>query len=187
MKIREIILDFTSLLDVIMIILFFFVLYSTIDTEKAANQAKEAEASYNALIEEQHELNDEASKELERIKAADKNSAANQKALNAFDKGDFFTFTLDVVDKSDNWTLDIKLGNKQLGMIDSHETSDVKASVREVLQKSALSDDDAYICILSFDGEQFGTARAVRVINEAIESIQREYPNLYFSNLNSKK
>ena len=29
MKIREIILDFTSLLDVIMIILFFFVLYST--------------------------------------------------------------------------------------------------------------------------------------------------------------
>ena len=43
MKVREIILDFTSLLDVVMIILFFFVLYSSIDTENATEKAKAAE------------------------------------------------------------------------------------------------------------------------------------------------
>lgn len=184
MKLREIILDFTSLLDVIMIILFFFVLYSTIDTENAANKAKEAEQTYNHLIVEQQEINEEAQKDLERIKAADENAAANQTALNAFDKGEFFTFRLDVAEQSGNWTLKVFWGRKQLGEVFSQETDDIKSAVREILEKSGFTTEDTYLCILSYDGQQYGTAQAFRKIDEAIEDIQREYPNLYFSNLN---
>lgn len=184
MKLREIILDFTSLLDVIMIILFFFVLYSTMDTEKAANKAKEAEQTYNHLIVEQQEINEEAQKDLERIKAADENAAVNQQALNAFDKGDFFTFRLDVTEQSDNWTLRVFFGRKQLGTILSQETDDIKGSIRDILEKSGFTTEDTYLCILSYDGQQYGTALAFREIDEAIDDIQREYPNLYFSNLN---
>ena len=184
MKLREIILDFTSLLDVIMIILFFFVLYSTIDTEKVANKAKEAEQTYNHLIAEQQEINEEAQKDLERIKAADENAAVNQQALNAFDKGDFFTFRLDVAEQSNNWTLSISFGRKQLGEINSHETDDIKGSIKDILKRSGFTTEDTYLCILSYDGQQYGTALAFREIDEAIDDIQREYPNLYFSNLN---
>ena len=156
MKLREIILDFTSLLDVIMIILFFFVLYSTMDTEKAANKAKEAEQTYNHLIVEQQEINEEAQKDLERIKAADENAAVNQQALNAFDKGDFFTFRLDVAEQSDNWTLRVFFGRKQLGTILSQETDDIKGSIRDILEKSGFTTEDTYLCILSYDGQQYG-------------------------------
>ncbi len=45
MKVREIILDFTSLLDVVMIILFFFILFSSFDVETATEKANQAEAS----------------------------------------------------------------------------------------------------------------------------------------------
>ncbi|MGN0614756.1 hypothetical protein [Ruminococcus flavefaciens] len=181
MKVREIILDFTSLLDVIMIILFFFVLYSTIDTKNAINNAKEAESNYNNLIIKQQELNDEAARELERNKLIDKNAAANQQALNSFEKGDYLDFYLDVTDNSDNWTLVISFGNKQRE-INSYETDDIKSSIRDTLKQFGFSTDDTYICILTFDGDQFGTAKVVRMIDDAIESIQREYSGLYFTN-----
>lgn len=182
MKLREIILDFTPLLDVIMIILFFFVLYSTMDTQKAANEAIETKQIYNQLIDEQKEINEEAARELEQIKSADENAAANQKALSSFDKGDFFTFRLDVSEQSDNWTLSISFGKKQLGEVVSKETNDIKGSIRDILEKSGFTTEDTYICILDFDGYQYGTAKAVRKIDDEIEGIQREYPGLYFSN-----
>ena len=43
MKAREIILDFTSLLDVMMIILFFFIFFSKIDVDSATERANQAE------------------------------------------------------------------------------------------------------------------------------------------------
>lgn len=192
MKVREIILDFTSLLDVIMIILFFFVLYSTIGnnekTERATNEANEKIEYYNELIEEnekeQEEWREEASKEWNRIESMDENAAANQQALNSFDKGEYFDFRLEVIDKSDNWNLTITYGKKMRCEINSKETDDIKGSIKDILKQSGFSTDDTYLCILSYNGEQYGTAKAFRAIDEAIDDIQREYPNLYFSNLN---
>lgn len=188
MKIREIILDFTSLLDVIMIILFFFVLYSTIDTDKITNQAKEAEQNYNNLIVKQQEINDEAEKELERIKSADENAVANQKALNAFEKGEYYTISLDVLNNSDDWNLKISFSNKIIGEINSKDTNDLKSSIKEILKTNGVdkNSDDKYLCIFTFNGEQFGTAKAFSTVSYSLEEVQREYPNLYISNLNTK-
>ena len=149
MKKRDIILDFTSLLDVIMIILFFFVLYSKIDTDEITKKAKEAENHYNALIIEQQQINDEAEKEIERIKDADKNAFANQKALNSFEKGEYFTISLDVFDNSDNWNLDFYFAGKLIGKINSKDTNDLKKSIREVLEKKDInsSSEDKYLCV----------------------------------------
>ena len=55
MKVREIILDFTSLLDVIMIILFFFILFSTFEIETATNEANQTKIEYEAKLEEAEE------------------------------------------------------------------------------------------------------------------------------------
>ncbi len=187
MKAREIILDFTSLLDVIMIMLFFFVLYSTIDTKNAINDAKVAEQNYNNLIEEQREINEQAARELERNKAIDKNAAANQDALNAFEKGEFFNLTLDVVDNSDNWTLTVSYGDEELDTIKSSQANDLKDLIEIQISQLGFSNDYTFICELYYDGNQNGTAKAFKVINEAIDSIRREYINLYFHPKNISK
>lgn len=180
MKIREIILDFTPLLDVIMIILFFFVINSTMGYNHRVKEVDELKEKYNNLISEEQEINDKAARELARIEAVDKNAAANQQALNSFEKGDYFDFCLDVTDNSDNWTLIISFGSKQFE-INSHETDDLKSSIKDILKQSGFSTDATYICILTFDGDQFGTEKAVSRIDDAIESVQREYSGLYFS------
>ena len=192
MKVREIILDFTSLLDVIMIILFFFVLYSTIGnnekTEKATNEANETIEYYNELIEknekEQEEWREETSKEVARIKSIDENAAASEEALSAFERGEFYKFSLEVAEKCEDWTLEISFNEKQLDVIKSNENVYLKERIMNILKKSDFSIEKKYICILSYDGKQYGTANAFDDIKKAIDGIQREYPNLYFSNLN---
>lgn len=187
MKIKEIILDFTSLLDVVMIILFFFVLYSTIDTD---NKVKDKETYYNELIDEnkkeQEEWREEASKEWARIESFDENAAASEEALNAFERGEFYKFRLDVIDRSKDWTLKISFNGKQIDEIKSNETDDVKTAIKNSLNKSDFSKNKKYICVFSYDGSQNGTAQAFDSIKKVIDSIQRQpgYSNLYFSNLN---
>ena len=145
-------------------------------------RAKELEETYNNLIVEQEEMNEQAVRELERNKAIDKNAAANQEALNAFDRGEFFRFDLEVDGNSDNWTLTISYGEDFLDKINSYETDDINSKVKDILNEAEFSDDDTFLCMLNYDGDQFGTARAVRKINDAFEDLQREYSGFYFTN-----
>lgn len=187
MKNREIILDFTSLLDVIMIILFFFVIYSKLDSETATSKAKEAEQTYNQMIADQQEMNDKAARELQRIRSADENAAVNQKLLSDFNKGDYFALNLDEVKTSDDWKLKIIFNYKTLAEIIPEDDTDLKASIRDVWVQSGLDNETPFICVLSFDGNAYGTAGAVKKVDEALKSLQREYKNMYFSSNNISK
>lgn len=191
MKIREVILDFTSLLDVVMIILFFFILYTTFDVEKEAEKAKAAEASYTEMMEqnekEQQEWQERASEEWERILSADANAAKNQQALNAYDSGNGITFNLQDVQKGDKWALSVLSGNKRIGSISSDESRDLRSRIKELLEKAGYDKDDVIIATLTFDGNDYGTESAVPVIENAIIGIQREYKDLYFTTINTSK
>lgn len=191
MKIREIILDFTSLLDVIMIILFFFILFSTFDVENAADKAKEAENSYNSLIEEnqqeQEEWREKASAEWDRIMQADENAAKNQEALIAYNEGKVISFNLHDVEKGDIWKLSILSGNKKLNKISSDDVRYLRDKLRETIKDAGYSTDDVIICTLTFDGDAFGTEKAVPTVENAIIDIQRDYKNLYFTTINTTK
>ena len=198
MKAREIILDFTSLLDVIMIILFFFVLYSTIDTEEVTNKAKRAEASYNELIEEnekkqaeneqeQQEWRKKASEEWDRILSADANAVNNQKALTAYNNGEGIYFNLQNVEKSNVWTLSVLYGTKKAGEISSDESRELKEKIKACLEKSGYEKDDVIISTLTYDGDSYGTETVVPFIESAITDVQREYKGLYFTTINISK
>ena len=191
MKIREVILDFTSLLDVVMIILFFFILYTTFDVEKEAEKVKAAEASYTEMMEqnekEQQEWQERASEEWERILSADANAAKNQQALNAYDSGNGITFNLQDVQKGDKWALSVLSGNKRIGSISSDESRDLRSRIKELLEKAGYDKDDVIIATLTFDGNDYGTESAVPVIENAIIGIQREYKDLYFTTINTSK
>jgi cell division protein FtsL len=191
MKVREIILDFTSLLDVVMIILFFFVLYSSIDTENATEKAKAAEASYTEMQEqnekEQIEWRQKADEEWERILSADANAGKNQQALSAYNDGKGISFNLHEVEKGDVWTLSVLYGNKRIGEISSDDSKELKDKLKEMVKKAGYAPDDVIISTLTFNGNDFGTEAAVPTVENAIMSIQREYKNLYFTTINISK
>ncbi len=198
MKVREIILDFTSLLDVTMIILFFFILYSSADVETATEKATAAEASYNELIEEtekkqlenekeQQEWREKAAEEWDRILAADANAANNQMALNAYNNGEGVYFNLQGVEKSDVWTLSVLSGTKKIGEIGSDEARDLREKIKSCLKSSGYKNDDVIISTLTYDGYAYGTESVVPLIESAITDIQREYKGLYFTTINISK
>ena len=198
MKVREVILDFTSLLDVMMIILFFFILFSKIDVDTATENANKAEASYNSMLEEtekeklenqqeQEEWREKASQEWERLEQADENAAKNQEALSAYNEGRGISFNLHDVEKGNIWTLSIIYGNKKLGEISSEEVRDLKEKLKEFINKAGYNTDDVIIGTLTFNGDEYGTEKAVPIVENAIMSIQREYKNLYFTKINTTK
>ena len=191
MKIREIILDFTSLLDVVMIILFFFVLYTSFDAENVSEKAKAAETSYNEMIEEnekeQQEWREKASEEWERILSADANAANNQQALSAYNEGAGVYFNLHNVEKSDVWSLSVLKGNKKIGEISSSDVRYLKEKLKDVLDSAGYSSDDVIIGTLTYDGSAYGTEKAVPTVENAIRDIQREYKSLYFTAINISK
>ena len=160
MKIREIILDFTSLLDVVMIILFFFVLYTSFDVENVSEKAKAAENSYNEMIEEnekeQQEWREKTSEEWDRILSADANAANNQQALSAYNEGACVYFNLHNVEKSDVWSLSILKGNKKIGEISSSDVRYLKEELKEALDTVGYSSDDVIIGTLTYDGSAYG-------------------------------
>lgn len=191
MKIREIILDFTSLLDVVMIILFFFVLYTSFDAENVSEKAKAAETSYNEMIEEnekeQQEWREKASEEWERILSADANAANNQQALSAYNEGAGVYFNLHNVEKSDVWSLSVLKGNKKIGEISSSDVRYLKEKLKDALDSAGYSSDDVIIGTLTYDGSAYGTEKAVPTVENAIRDIQREYKSLYFTAINISK
>ena len=198
MKVREIILDFTSLLDVMMIILFFFILYSKADTDNVSEKARQAEASYNTLIEEaekkqlenekeQQEWREKASEEWDRILSADANAVNNQKALTAYNEGKGVYFNLQGVEKSDVWTLSVLSGNKKIGEIGSDESRELRERIKECLYEAGYKTSDVIICTLTYDGYSYGTEIVVPLVENAITDIQREYKGLYFTTINISK
>ncbi len=186
MKIREIILDFTSLLDIIMIILFFFILFSTLDVEKAGESAEEARISYEELKAEnqrqQEDWQKKADEEWQRIQDTDKNAAANQQALIAYNEGSVIAFNLKDAQSSDIWTLSVLKGNKRLGEIKSDEN--LEDSLIMMLEKADLKTDDVIISTLTYDGNSFGTEKSVPQIERAVKKVQKQYRNLYFAEIN---
>jgi len=191
MKIREIILDFTSLLDVTMIILFFFVLYSSIDVENVSEKAKAAEASYTEMQaeneREQQEWREKASQEWERILTADSNAAANQEALSAYNDGSGLAFNLHEVESGNVWSLSVLSGNKKLYEISSEDQYKLKDKLKESIKKAGFEIDDVIIATFTYDGSSYGTAKAVPIIEDAFISLQRDYKGLYFTSINISK
>ena len=97
---RQIILDFISLLDVIMIILFFFIMFASLKTNEALEtqealeaQQEQLQAEYEALKKEAEEKSTEADKALaeyqealSRLENSGESAAQNIAAMHKFDQ-----------------------------------------------------------------------------------------------------
>ena len=199
MKFKEILLDFTSLLDVIMIILFWFILNyhnQTVAIQEQANQkineaesiVAEVDEKKAELAEKEQELLDQQSEiesMLAEIKDADERKGANIAGLNEFQKGINLTVRLER-ENNGKFVMLIYKGND----LDS-EMADEEIALSDfnterfsmIIRNYDYKEDDAVLLELVYNNEEIGSNKAVGTIDEVLEEIKEEYPYLHVRKL----
>lgn len=194
---RKISLDFTSLLDITMIILFFFLInfkFSVDDIKAEADQQMEAAAAQSErlesdkqkLEEEKEDWQKQAEAELKKIREADEKAADNAEALIKFANGDVINIDLDIQTKS-NWEITVSRGEAVLGVISSPEDADgkdMKAYINDeiirLLNRERFSKDDVIIGIFKYNKQSYGSRHAESMY-EDIKEVEYNFTNFYLA------
>lgn len=182
MKPREIILDFTSLLDIIMIILFWFIIQgqNTVQAEKnraadAVQQAESAAAEYDKMLREVYD-------EWEAASRSDIMAAQNQKALYDFSNGRLLHFNMYY---DGCWTLDVSMNKTFTDSIGLEDNENLAEKIKAVLKNNGFSENDVIIGLFSFDGEQSGSYRYANQVINSLKTVKQDlFSNLYVCNNN---
>lgn len=186
---EEIFLDFTPLLDVTLILLFFFLLFASLQTaevretlEEQTAQAQKTQAELDRQVEEYGYLTEKAEallqgaqEEMDLIEASDPRKASNLKAMMAFNRSANLMLILDMEDE----TLRIFRGSELLRSADPR--GDLQNILSDVLLNSGYDRDDTVFCDFILDGAQPGTASAYRRIHEELFFLKGDFPYFYYS------
>ncbi len=178
MKVREIILDFTSLLDVIMIILFWFILNYQTETTKIREQAAAAEESArqaqivaDAREEAAQERLQTAEDALEAMDTINERQASILKAMLEYRQGRSLNLTL--VSRAQYWYLDVSIGDEEaLGRIYSDDEKRLGLELNLMLSDAGFADDATIFCVLSFDSTEPGSRDAYSAVSRELRQIQ---------------
>lgn len=202
MKLKEIILDFTPLLDVVMIILFWFILNYHNQTvkiqEEAKNTMSEAQSISDNAYERQEEL-DELEKELlekqddidellNEIKEVDERKGANIEGLYEFEKGLNLTAKL-IKSENGQFKIQIYKGNE---INDDSSCEEMffedftSIKLNEIIKKYGYDLDDAVLFELIYNNEESGSYRIIRDMDNIIDESKKTYKYLYSRKLKIK-
>ncbi len=178
MKLREIILDFTSLLDVIMIILFWFILNYQTETTKIREKANAAEAAAaeaqviaEARQQEAEDLRQTAQDELDALAQVNERQASILGAMSDFRRGR--SVNLKLVSKPQYWYLDVSVGEEEhLGQIFSDDEKRLGLKLNEMLANAGFAPDATILCVLSYDSTEPGSYDAYNSVTRELRNIQ---------------
>ena len=184
MKKRDILLDFTSLLDVTLILIFFFVIFSHMDNEqniaKLESQSVELESKLEEAKERESqaaELKEQLEEQLNIVEDADDRSKDNVKEIIEFTKGTNLKLILEM--QNSKWTLIVSSKNEVISRITANDN--VESMLKDALKNADYSYGDTILCDFVYNGSQAGTVSAYRKITKAMDSIQEQYKYLYYS------
>lgn len=184
MKKRDVILDFTSLLDVTLIVIFFFVIFSHLDTEdnKAKTEAKVAELE--TAIEEAEEreasaeeLITQLEKEIDIVRDSSERQASNIEEMLEYGKSGNIKIVLFMQDGG--WMIRVNCKEEVLAEITSD--LDVGTELKSAIKTAGYSEKDTIFCDFVFDGSLPGTASAYRKITKGLDDVEEIYRYLYYS------
>lgn len=184
MKKRDIILDFTSLLDITLIVIFFFVLFSHLDSEenKAITEAKVKEleiAIEKADAKEANaaELVEQLEQEIRIVREVDERQAANVEELLSYQKSGNIKMIL--VMQENGWI--VRVQSKQSVVIEMDAQAQIGEQLITAIQAAGYDVEDTILCDFIFNGLLPGTASAYRTIKKGLHLVEKEYPFLYYS------
>lgn len=178
MKIRDVILDFTTLLDITLILLFFFVLFSNVQVTDAASNASQKMQEAESLMADAQGMQEELSAELEHIKGAADRDGENIEGILEFDKGLNIKFVLDITNES-TWQLNVYRGQEGIGNISCE--SDIGEELLELMEEEQYDANDTLICDYIYDGAKPGSLSAYRTMEDVIKTVKQKYKYFYYS------
>lgn len=196
---REIILDFTPLLDVMMLILFFFILFANTNYQ---NKIEEANANAQSKIEEAEEAKEEAQSKIdtynekieeleEELNALDSAGNTNGEAIDSLYKYKqdlFLRLKLKKEEKSVGeaskkiWNIHVYYDNNEIGIInDINEHSIEKCSNEflKILSDNKFNKDENLICELIINTSEGGSLEPYVYTSEILKRIEKDYKYLF--------
>ena len=186
MKLREILLDFTSLLDVIMIILFWFVISYRQEMTAQVEQAQTTAAQ--AVAQAQEEADEARTQQLEaqQAMAAVRSEAqmSNIDALLDFGKSENITARLYMEDEG--WRLSVYKGqDTYLGSIPDTHRQRLGLEFNALLADAGYDPEDTVLCVFVYDAMEPGTMAAYESITEGFRQIRMGNKHFYCTELDS--
>ena len=136
---KDLILDFTSLLDVVMLLLFFFILYSRLDVSKAEEQAKAAENNARIMVEKAEEQAREHMEAADRQKIRYEELEQENMALKDELENDI-RIVNQVTSQEANEIINFNSGNNLKILLLASEKASVPMTVRAVLNQQVIGE-----------------------------------------------
>lgn len=185
-KNKGIVIELTALLDVIMIMLFWVMMNNSQTAEEARQQAGQANAQRQAAESRLHEVEEDAAKQIEQAKENARNinerAAANQEALDDYQKGLGLTVKISFEDGEDR--LYFIRGEEE---IESCSVNDpiVAQKFSQVLKDLEYGEEDVILCLVIFDSTAILDKDYEKTV-QAMEQVRDEYKYLYCTYINTK-
>lgn len=192
MKQKGIMIELTSLLDVIFIILFWVMMQMQqqqtqmqTDTEE---QLAQAEQQVEEALQQVEEIRTEADQKIaEAWKTAEElneKAFANQKALDSFSQGNLITIYLEYVPDGI-----ISVSEQRETLVEfSLELSETVISERilQAIENSEIGENQVILCALVYDGDT-ALYKDVLKLNAVLKQISAERPDFYCATMNTAR
>lgn len=185
---REIILDFTPLLDVMMLILFFFILFANTNYQNKIEEAEEAKKEAQSKIDTYNEKIEELEEELNALDSAGNTNGEAIDSLYKYKQDLFLRLKLKKEEKSVGeaskkiWNIHVYYDNTEIGIInDINEHSIEKCSNEflKILSDNKFNKDENLICELIINTSEGGSLESYVYTSEILKRIEKDYKYLF--------
>ena len=173
MRRKDIPLDFTSLLDIALVLLFFFIMASSFDINKAkteiAQEKAEVAQAEQAALEKEKEYNAKIDMAMEL--SAD-NGADLYAIIEKYQSNKSIKLILNVEDGA-HWVLTVKDGNtivKELTQNDAIDTA-----IHDIIEQARKNTNGTGLCDFIYDGNKPGSFSVYSQISEVLRSTENIY------------
>ena len=184
MKKRDIFLDFTALLDVTLIVIFFFVLFSHLENEENKMLVDEKVNEYETAIKEVNDREETANglikqleQELEIIRSSDERQAEDAQAILEYRAGKNLKMVLDLEEES--FVVYINKNKENIAKININ--SNLSTELLKAMENTGYMKEDTIFCDIVFDGLNKGSNKAYQIMMDALDDMQNKFPNMYYS------
>lgn len=173
-KNKGLVIELTSLLDVILIMLFWVMMVSGDKAEKAEADADQKLAEAKSIAAEAEAYKEQYRKDIE---LGEDMSAA----LNNFENGEMLSISITVTSSSN--MLSFSRSEETLSSVVLSNYSDVEAEIRHVLD--SLPDKNGIILAAFIYDGSVALHRDVEAVKRALENLKQDYPGIYFAYVNT--
>lgn len=189
---RQIILDFTPLLDVVMILLFAFIISAGADVakanDKAAEEIAQAQSEAAEAAEEAEELrealdsaNGQIAEMAEKLEKATPTAVSqNVLALEAFEEGMTLTANIvmtDNVDGRTSWELRLSRGDDFSEVITDGDS--IADEIRRAMVSAGYESKQTVLCEIYYRSTDNGSKAALTAVRDAFEQVRKDYDRFY--------